>query len=244
MRRIWWRMPEHESGNLSIMGRPMIARFAGMMTAIALAWPCQAASDVRSAKNDYFIDNPFIAIGVNQATHVLTGYFSVLRTAPGRTDECKFVFRGMIAPDRKIRLSIKDAVLENQNDVPQHPTEFATLTATDEAVHIDLPKSLALGDCDWLLGWVGGPEILEREGGFDLTVHTKPGQGWIGVAAIRSRRAFFHATPDEGTVRKAFVVAGNVVYVLEEKPGWYRVKFTHAAKETVGWIRASDTLQQ
>nr|WP_314546993.1 hypothetical protein [uncultured Massilia sp.] len=221
----------------------MIARLAGMMMAAALAWPCHAASDVRSAKNDYFVDNPFIAIGVNPTTHVLTGYFSVLRTAPGRTDECKFVFRGVIAPDRKVRLSIKDAALENQNDVPQHPTEFATLTATNDAVHIDLPKSLAPGDCDWLLGWVGGPGILEREGGFDLAVHATPTQEWIGVAAIRSKRAFFHTTPDEGTVRKAFVVAGNVVYVLEEKPGWFRVKFTHAARETTGWIKVADTVQ-
>lgn len=90
----------------------MPIRLAGMMMAAAFTWPCHAASDVRSAKNDYFIDNPFIAIGVNPTTHVLTGYFSVLRTAPGRTDECKFVFRGVIVPDRKVRLSIKDAVLE------------------------------------------------------------------------------------------------------------------------------------
>lgn len=214
-----------------------------MVMATALALPWTAASDVRSAKNDYFIDNPFIAIGVNPTTHVLTGYFSVVRIAPGRTDECKFVFRGAIVLDRKVRLSIKDAVLDNQNDVQQHPTEFATLTATNDAVHIDLPKSLAPGDCDWLLGWVGGPEILESEGGFDLAVHATPTQEWIGVAAIRSKRAFFHATPDEGTVRKAFVVAGNVVYVLEEKPGWFRVKFTHAARETTGWIKVADTVQ-
>lgn len=221
----------------------MIVRLAVLVIATALALPCAAALDVQSAKND-FIDNPFIAIGVNPTTHVLTGYFSVLRTAPGRTDECKFVFRGVIAPDRTVRLSIKDAVLGNQTNLRQHSTEFAKLTATADAVHIDLPKSLAPGDCDWLVGWAGGPEIMEREGSFRLAVHTTSSHEWIGVAAIRVKRAFFHTAPDEGAVRKAFVVAGNVVYVLEEKPGWYRVKFTHAAKETVGWIRASDTFQQ
>lgn len=37
--------------------------------------------------------NPFVAVGVNPATHVVTGYVAALLTAPGKTEACKFVFR-------------------------------------------------------------------------------------------------------------------------------------------------------
>lgn len=184
-----------------------------------------------------------MALGVNPATQLVTGYFSVLLTAPGRMDECKFVFRGSLAREGVVRVSIKDAVMENQRGPAPKGAAFATLMATKDVIKIDLPRSLAPGDCDWVLESVGGANITTDERGFNLSLNTGPKADWIGVATIHSKRTFFHQTPDASTVRKAFLVAGDVAYVMEEKPGWYRVKFTHASKETVGWIKVSDTIQ-
>ena len=50
-------------------------------------------AQARSAANEVF-NNPFVAVGINPATGVVTGYVSALYTAPGRTEVCKFVFGG------------------------------------------------------------------------------------------------------------------------------------------------------
>lgn len=76
-----------------------------------------------------------------------------------------------------------------------------------------------------------------------MSLEAKTANDWIGIAAIRSKRALFYGGPDTAAVRKSFLVAGDVVYITEEKPGWYRVRFTHAIRETTGWIKASDTVQ-
>lgn len=93
-----------------------ISRLSGFLIAAIVAAPCQAAPDIHSAKNE-FADNPFMAIGVNPRTNVVTGYFSALLTAPGKTDACKFVFHGSSTPEGKVRLAIKDAVAGNQDRV-------------------------------------------------------------------------------------------------------------------------------
>jgi len=66
---------------------------------------------------------------------------------------------------------------------------------------------------------------------------------WISVFAIGSKRAPFYQTTEESSVRKAFLVQGDLVYVYDEKPGWYYVKYEGGNKTTVGWIKKSDTVQ-
>lgn len=213
-----------------------------MVLAAAFASSCVAAPAIRSAGNA-FSDNPFIAVGVNPATHVVTGYLSALLTAPGRTDACKFVFRGLVTPEGQARVSIRDAAPASPGDRGRPAAAAAVLTAAGGTLRIDLPKPLAPGDCGWVLESVGEPHIAATATGFRITADGTANTDWIGVVAIRSRRAFFHEAPDAATVRKAFLVAGDVAYVMEEKTGWYRVRFTHAARETAGWIKAEDTVQ-
>lgn len=223
--------------------RLMLTRlFGGFLLATTLMTSCFAAADIRSTAND-FSDNPFIAIGVNPVTRVVTGYVSALRIVPGRTDVCKFVLRGALTASGKVLLSVKDAVLENQNEGALDGKEFAILTARQDTIQIDLLNALAPGDCDWILGWAGGPNISANSKGYSLSVDARSKADWIGVVVIRNKRAFFHNAPDSATVRKAFLVSGDVAYVIAEKTGWYHVRYTHALKETVGWIKVSDTIQ-
>lgn len=219
-----------------------LGRSTGIALAAVFASPCLGAPAIHSAGNA-FSDNPFIAIGVNPATHVVTGYVAALLTAPGRTNACKFVFRGPVMPDGQARLSIRDAVPGSAADRARPGAGSTVLTATGATIRLDLPKPLAPGDCEWVLDSVGVPHIATTATGWRLTVDGTANADWTGVVAIRSRRAFFHDGPDAATVRKAFLVAGDVAYVMEEKGSWYRVRFTHAARETAGWIKASDTVQ-
>ncbi|MCC2971636.1 SH3 domain-containing protein [Massilia sp. IC2-476] len=39
------------------------------------------------------------------------------------------------------------------------------------------------------------------------------------------------------------MVRGDVVYVYEERPDWYFVRYDNGKRETMGWIRKSDTVQ-
>lgn len=214
----------------------------GYLIAATVVVSSAAAINMHSGRNE-FADNPFIAVGVNPTTNVVTGYFSSLLTAPGNTHACRFVFRGSLTPDSVVRLAIKDALPGNEGGVAQGGKDVALLTARKNAIKVDLPRLLAPGDCDWVLESMGGPYIETTARGYSLSVDTGPDSDWIGVAAIRSKRAYFHSAADAATVRKAFLVAGDVVYVMEEKAGWYRVRFTHALKETAGWIKISDTIQ-
>ena len=153
------------------------------------------------------------------------------------------MFRSASPTNGKVFLSVKDALQPSQDNLRLQGKVFATLTAANDVIRIDLPDALLPADCDWVLDWVAGPHISTKPGAYVISFDARPKADWIGVVAIRSKRAFFHDVPDIAAVRKAFLVAGDVAYVTEELPGWYRVRFTHALKNTVGWIKVSDTIQ-
>ena len=68
-----------------------------------------AANLAQSSQNEIF-DNPFIVTGFNPNTNILTGYVAVLRTSPGRTDECKFVISGQVEKTNSLTVFVKDAI--------------------------------------------------------------------------------------------------------------------------------------
>jgi len=220
----------------------MIPKLFVFSTAMTFTASCFAGTPIHSSKND-FTENPFVAVGVNPRTGAVTGYFSARLTRPGRTDACKFAFRGVPGPDGRVRLTIKDAVPGTLGEPQMNGKDLAMLSATQGSIDIALPHSLAPGDCDWVLGAVGGPNIRTDKQGFILSMPTETQSDYIGVATILSKRAVFHSAPSAATARTAFLVAGDMAYVTDEKPGWYHVRFTHALKETVGWIKASDTVR-
>ena len=213
-----------------------------LLLAGALAVPGSAMAQARSAANEVF-DNPFLAIGVNPASGIVTGYLSALYTAPGRTEVCKFVFHGHMTPAGTAKLAIQDAVSDNDNWPPSAGRAFTLLTSAKGKLRIDLPAALAPGECEWIIGMLAGPNVAPVKDAYVVTVDTGPPGDWIAVATIAVKRAFFHDAPDANRVRKAYLVAGDVAYVLEERPGWYRVRYTHAKRESTGWIRRADTFQ-
>ena len=67
------------------------------------------------------------------------------------------------------------------------------------------------------------------------------GHAWTAVAVVKSERAYFFATPESRTHRKAYIVKGDGVGVRARKPGWLEVEYIDPdGKSVSGWIREAD----
>ena len=65
---------------------------------------------------------------------------------------------------------------------------------------------------------------------------------WKLVSGVGSKRAYFHSNPQPKDKKKSFLVAGDPLYIYEEKPEWYFVKYRDGKKETTGWIKKTDAI--
>jgi hypothetical protein len=195
---------------------------------------------VHSAKGEIW-DNPFLAYGYNPKTQILTGYLAALRTAPGRTDECKLVFAGnAAAPDA---LSVRYLGTADLDEEPTRPESGVRIVLENNEYYLKFSKKSLDGECDWILPFVVGSHVLEAPD--KILVSMKLGNigSWVAVYAIGSKRAKFYSHPNSKFIQRAFVVKGDVVYVYDERPEWYFVQFKEGKRKTVGWIRKSDTVQ-
>lgn len=217
-------------------------RFAFLCLA-CIVWigPVNGAEPISSMRKEIF-NNPFVVIGFNRKTNEISGYISALRTAPGRTDECKFVFAAKKGKGSASTILIKDAGKANNVIEPSTATKgIITLDSTPKKIVID--ENSLPGDCGWILPFVGEPHVIENNNAFSINVDGDEIGDWQAIQVISNRRAYFHSEPSDSTAGKAFLVAGDLIYVYEENPGWYYVKYQGRKKETVGWIKKSNTIQ-
>ncbi len=63
---------------------------------------------------------------------------------------------------------------------------------------------------------------------------------WIEVRVVSASRVHFYDSPSAPTPRKAYVVKGDGLGVLEAQSGWLRVEFQG---RSMGWIKESDLYQ-
>lgn len=193
-----------------------------------------------SAKSD-LLDEPFLAYGYNPATGRITGHLVVLRTSPGRTDECKLVFGGKV--DNPKGLAIKGLPPDPLGRNPSQPEAYAVVVKEGTRKYLKFLTQSLPGECDWVLPFNEGPRVLVRNDEV-LVAMEAPNRGdWIGVYLIGAKKARFHDQPNPLSARKAFVVAGDLVFVYREQADWYFVKFEKDDKKTVGWIKKAHTVQ-
>lgn len=202
---------------------------------------CEQARAVElnySARYDIW-ENPFLAYGYNPETKRLTGYFSALRTAPGRTDECKLAFA--MEGGGSNFLSVRYMGEVDKKSIRSN--SGISITTEGGEFNLKFLKKLLGGDCDWILPFVVGSAVREVSEEIIVPMKSSNTGSWVGVYVISAAKAKFHAQPDIKSTQKAFVVEGDVIYVYEERPGWYFVKFEEGERKTVGWIKKSDTVQ-
>lgn len=72
------------------------------------------------------------------------------------------------------------------------------------------------------------------------TFSLEKAHAWKSVRVVKGK-AYFHDAPDKAKKRKAYVVEGDGVGVLETKPGWAKVEYLGAkGKVVAGWIAETD----
>jgi hypothetical protein len=99
------------------------------------------------------------------------------------------------------------------------------------------------GGCDWILPFISEPRVKENADRIAIDFGKLSFGDWIGVFAIKSERARFHRAPDESSVQNAFLVQGDLIYVYQETQDWYFIKYSGGKRDTIGWIKKSDTVQ-
>lgn len=204
------------------------------------AAPLSAADLNYSGRSDIW-ENPFLSFGYNPKTNLVTGYLIALRTAPGRTDECNVVFAGRSGTNDSFSVKYKEeGGLYARHD---HSVASISTESRKNIFQFKISKKALAGDCDWIFPFAAGSRMLAN--GEEITLRMKvPNAGnWVGVYVIKAKRSRFHSQPDNTAVQKTFVVAGDVVYVYEERPDWYFVRYEDGINKTMGWIKKSDTVQ-
>lgn len=64
---------------------------------------------------------------------------------------------------------------------------------------------------------------------------------WQTLMKVSSPRAYLSSTPDAATRRKAWIVKGDVVGVIQTLAGWAEVEFVaRSGKTTHGWVNSND----
>lgn len=154
------------------------------------------AQNLKSSGKTEIFDNPFIAIGLNQASKSLTGTVSATRTAPGATDECRILFSGDIRDSAVV--NVRYFTRGAESEPPQVSTvKTAKLSISNDQVALRFDTKTLEGDCDWILPDVGEPLIVSKNGELHLQLSGLKAGEWTSVYTIKSSRAYFHKTRDE-----------------------------------------------
>lgn len=215
--------------------------FASVLVAVNFSASVASAADIQKSGRTEIFANPFIAIGFNPQTRALTGYVQALRTEPGRTDACQFLFSGKVDKPELVSVVIKEIPGSAAGPVTSVYRGSITSSAKQQNLLID-PKQLP-GDCEWILPTIGEPKVLEIGKNISLPIDKSETGAWIGVSVIEAKRAYFHKEPITASKGKAFLVTGDVVYIVEDKSDWLYVKYRGRKKQTAGWIRKTAAVQ-
>jgi hypothetical protein len=224
---------------------------SNLISKIVVAWSIAFAftpmahseNNVNSSRTEIF-DNPFFVIAENPQTKLITGYLAALRTAPDRTDACKVFFQGVDGGKGTINISLQDAEpTANMEGIGFLRVNSGLLRREKENYVVSIKTSDVPGNCDWILEFLGEPSVVKRENYLDISIEAKKSGDWTAVRVAKSKRAYFHTTPDIKTKSKSFVIAGDLLYVYKENVDWYFVKYDGAKKQTSGWIRKEDILE-
>lgn len=221
------------------MKKLKLISWLGLFIAVA---PAAVAHGLNiSGKNEIF-QNPFFAIGFNKSNNIVTGSISATRTAPGETNECRILFSGEENAENILKIRYFE-VGAGEGVKKFSEIEHAAVIPEVSGLKLQLNKKNIGGDCGWLLDYVDASFIKPQGNNLLISVPKLKVGDWIGVYTIKSERAKFYKMPGGIGVQKAFLVAGDTIYVYEEKPDWYYVKFQGRKKQTTGWIKKSDTVQ-
>jgi hypothetical protein len=198
-------------------GAAALLLVAGCAQAAAPPPPAPAAS-FRSGQYEALV------LGVDPSGRV-TGSFR-MEQGEGVTKVCAFSFTGRAQ-------GASAAVRVQGRPRGAAPALAGRLEATADGVTLRLPGADALPGCGLVLG-----PMIEGADGLELS-RTGPGT-WRELAEVKAARAPLRPAPG-GPAGRAYVVAGDVVGVLERRGAAVRVVYpSDRARPSQGWVAAAE----
>lgn len=207
------------------------------MTACFLGLPVRATEPRHSARSDSWAD-PFLAYGHNPKNKETSGYLVALRSAPGKTDECKLVFG---RSSKSLEVKYREIVLGSANE--NRRSHGASIRVDEKGLYLIFSKKSLEGECRWILPFNIGENVYETADEIAVSMVVSNTGTWTGVYCISAKRASLHSQPNSSSVQKAYLVEGDVVYVYDERPNWYFVEYMNGKKKATGWMKKKDTFQ-
>lgn len=182
---------------------------------------------------------PVAGIGFDVKTSQISGFYHFKQIQmPDHSfhADCQILFAGKFEGQSKISITATELSGKSSKKV----NAMLELRGQTRSSASQLPEQVfSLRLSENLQGC--SPNVDVSEFDFDFSVNTNG--DWKSVTAVQSKRAYFYSSPDEGKKEKSYVVRGDLLYVYDELPIWYYVKFKAGKKETVGWIKRSETIQ-
>lgn len=217
-------------------------KLAGILSLVGLLSICcfgaYASDEIpKSGSQSSSLGTVSAAIGVTDKK--VSGFYHFIQMAmPGRSfhADCKIFFSGDLSSGKVIRVRVttfNSKVIKSVN---------GTLTFNGYikfARNLPAEQSFTLVLAENLPNCTDQIDVSNLELGFEINKF----EDWKSISVISSKRAYFHSDTQPQNIQKSFLVAGDPIYIYDEKPDWYFVKFQGRNKETVGWIKKSDTIQ-
>lgn len=106
------------------------------------------------------------------------------------------------------------------------------ITANNTGVTLAIPDGQNHAGC---------MNVLMPEIATGLELETTQQTHWQTLMQVSSPRTYLSSTPDAATRRKAWIVKGDVVGVIQTQGGWTEVEYpVNSGKMTHGWVNSND----
>lgn len=181
---------------------------------------------------------PIAGIGFDEKTSHISGFYHFKQAQmPDHSfhADCQILFAGKLEGRSTIPVMATELSGSNQRTV-KGILEYRGRVSSSASQLPEQVFSLRLSEN--LPGCSRAVDVSDFD--FDFSINTAG--DWKFLTAANSKRAYFYSNHDESTKGRSYVVRGDLLYVYDESPGCYYVKFRAGKKETVGWIKRSDTI--
>lgn len=202
---------------------------------ISCVGACASEETPKSGSQVSSVGTVAAAIGVTEKK--LTGFYHFKQMEmPGRSfhADCKIFFSGDLSAGKVFAVRATAA-----NSKAMKPVS-GTLTFNG---YIKPAKGLPAEQSYTLVLAEHIPNCTDNIGDPNFGFEINKLDNWKLVSGVGSERAYFHSNPQLKDKKKSFLVAGDPIYIYQEKPEWYFVKYGDGKKVTTGWIKKNDTIQ-
>lgn len=160
-----------------------------------------------------------LMLAISPAGHI-TGYYAE-SAEDGVKRTCSFSLSGQVsAQETNLITSWSSSVLSGH------------ISATSDGVNLTIPDGQTHAGCI---------NVLMPEINTGLELEKTKETHWQALAQVDAERVYLSSTADVSTRRKAWIVKGDVVGVLQTQAGWTQIEFFGGTGKMIrGWVNSNE----